>query len=85
MHLQENKPIGFSVLQLVVTDKDSSHNGPPFLFTILSGNEENTFQINQQGILTTTAALNRKVRDHYLLHVKVGYASPSCFGLQVFS
>nr|XP_047934269.1 protocadherin Fat 1 isoform X2 [Anser cygnoides] len=69
--IQENKPIGFSVLQLVVTDKDSSHNGPPFLFTILSGNEENTFQINQQGVLTTTAALNRKVRDHYLLHVKV--------------
>ncbi|NXT46316.1 FAT1 protein, partial [Pluvianellus socialis] len=69
--IQENKPIGFSVLQLVVTDKDSSHNGPPFLFTILSGNEENTFQINQQGVLTTTAALNRKVRDHYLLHVQV--------------
>uniref|UniRef100_A0A8C6IZL5 Uncharacterized protein n=1 Tax=Melopsittacus undulatus TaxID=13146 RepID=A0A8C6IZL5_MELUD len=69
--IQENKPVGFSVLQLVVTDKDSSHNGPPFLFTILSGNEENTFQITQQGVLTTGAALNRKVRDHYLLHVKV--------------
>lgn len=71
------------MLQLVVTDKDSSHNGPPFLFTILSGNEENTFQINQQGILTTTAALNRKVRDHYLLHVKVGYTVSSCFVLLV--
>ncbi|KAJ7405115.1 Protocadherin Fat 3 [Willisornis vidua] len=69
--IQENKPIGFSVLQLVVTDKDSSHNGPPFLFTILSGNEETSFQINQQGVLTTSATLNRKVRDHYLLHVKV--------------
>lgn len=69
------------MLQLVVTDKDSSHNGPPFLFTVLSGNEENTFQINQQGVLTTTAALNRKVRDHYLLHVKVGCTTSSCFAL----
>lgn len=69
------------MLQLVVTDKDSSHNGPPFVFTILSGNEENTFQINHQGILTTTAALNRKVRDHYLLHVKVGCATSCCFAL----
>uniref|UniRef100_A0A8C3XED6 FAT atypical cadherin 1 n=1 Tax=Cyanoderma ruficeps TaxID=181631 RepID=A0A8C3XED6_9PASS len=69
--IQENKPVGFSVLQLVVTDRDSSHNGPPFLFTILTGNEERTFQITQQGVLTTSAALNRKVRDHYLLHVKV--------------
>lgn len=83
MHLQENKPIGFSVLQLVVTDKDSSHNGPPFLFTILSGNEENTFQINQQGVLTTAAALNRKVRDHYLLHVKVGCTGSGSFVLLV--
>lgn len=71
------------MLQLVVTDKDSSHNGPPFLFTILSGNEENTFQINQQGVLTTTTALNRKVRDHYLLHVKVGCATSSWFALLV--
>lgn len=69
------------MLQLAVTDKDSSHNGPPFLFTILSGNEESTFQITQQGVLTTSAALNRKVRDHYLLQVKVGCAFSDCFTL----
>ncbi|XP_006128510.2 protocadherin Fat 1 isoform X2 [Pelodiscus sinensis] len=69
--IQENKPVGFSVLQLVVTDKDSSHNGPPFIFTILNGNEENAFEISQQGVLTTSAALKRKVKDHYFLHVKV--------------
>ncbi|XP_053315030.1 protocadherin Fat 1 [Spea bombifrons] len=69
--IQENKPIGFSILQLVVTDKDSSHNGPPFTFTILSGNEENTFQIDQQGVVTTVTALNRKINDHFLLQVQV--------------
>ncbi|XP_068134762.1 protocadherin Fat 1 isoform X2 [Hyperolius riggenbachi] len=69
--IQENKPIGFSVLHLVVTDKDSSHNGPPFTFTILSGNDDNTFQINQQGVLTTVATLSRKANDQYMLQVQV--------------
>lgn len=63
--------MGFSVLQLVVTDKDSSHNGPPFFFTIVSGNDDNAFDINQQGFLLTSGAIKRKVKDHYLLHVKV--------------
>lgn len=69
--IQENKPVGFSVLQLVVTDKDSSHNGPPFFFTIVSGNEDGAFEVNQHGALLTSAPIKRKVKDHYLLHVKV--------------
>lgn len=69
--IQENKPVGFSVLKLVVTDKDSSHNGPPFFFTIVNGNEDNTFEVNQHGVLLTAAAIKRKEKDHYLLHVKV--------------
>ncbi|KAK9398936.1 protocadherin Fat 1 [Crotalus adamanteus] len=69
--IQENKPIGYNIQQLVVTDKDSSHNGPPFLFTILSGNELNAFKINQHAVLTTGIQLQRKVKDHYVLHIKV--------------
>nr|KAF6460308.1 FAT atypical cadherin 1 [Molossus molossus] len=69
--IQENKPVGFSVLQLVVTDQDSSHNGPPFFFTIESGNDDNAFEVNQQGVLQTAAALERKVKDRYFLRVKV--------------
>lgn len=68
---QENKPVGVSVLKLVVTDKDSSHNGPPFFFTIVSGNDDNTFEVNQHGVLLTAAAIKKKEKDHYLLHVKV--------------
>lgn len=63
--------MGFSVLQLVVTDKDSSHNGPPFFFTIVSGNDDKAFEVNQQGVLLTAAVIKRKVKDHYFLHVKV--------------
>ncbi|KAM8938795.1 protocadherin Fat 1 isoform 2-T2 [Pelodytes ibericus] len=69
--IQENKPTGYSVLQLVVTDKDSSHNGPPFTFTVLSGNDDNTFQIDQLGVLTTATALDRKLSDYFLLRVQV--------------
>ncbi|MEJ1285075.1 hypothetical protein NN561_016065 [Cricetulus griseus] len=69
--IQENKPVGFSVLKLVVTDKDSSHNGPPFFFTIVSGNDDNTFEVNQHGVILTAGAIKRKEKDHYLLHVKV--------------
>ncbi|XP_062837544.1 protocadherin Fat 1 isoform X2 [Anolis carolinensis] len=69
--IQENKPVGFNIQQLEVTDKDSSHNGPPFFFTIVSGNEDYAFEINQQGELTTAIHLKRKVKDHYFLHLKV--------------
>lgn len=69
--IQENMPTGFSLLQLLVTDKDSTHNGPPFAFTFMSGNEDNAFQISVQGVITPTVALNRKVKDHYVLHVRV--------------
>lgn len=63
--------MGFSVLQLVVTDKDSSHNGPPFFFTIVSGNDDRAFEVSQQGVLMTAATIDKKSRDHYLLLVKV--------------
>uniref|UniRef100_UPI00398EB0C5 protocadherin Fat 1a isoform X2 n=1 Tax=Pristiophorus japonicus TaxID=55135 RepID=UPI00398EB0C5 len=69
--IQENKPVGSSVLQLQVIDKDSSHNGPPFTFTIISGNEENEFQINAHGLLISSSHLNHKVKDMYLLQVQV--------------
>ncbi|XP_058145854.1 LOW QUALITY PROTEIN: protocadherin Fat 1 [Dasypus novemcinctus] len=71
MVVQENKPVGFSVLQLEVTDRDSSHNGPPFFFTIVGGNDDRAFEVSQQGVLLTSAPMKRKVRDHYLLQVKV--------------
>uniref|UniRef100_F6T585 FAT atypical cadherin 1 n=1 Tax=Ornithorhynchus anatinus TaxID=9258 RepID=F6T585_ORNAN len=69
--LQENKPVGFSVLQLEARDRDSSHNGPPFVFTIESGNEEGVFRLDADGLLTTAAPLDRRVRDRYRLRVKV--------------
>ncbi|XP_061108849.1 protocadherin Fat 1 isoform X2 [Conger conger] len=69
--IQENRPEGTAVLQLTVTDGDASHNGPPFSFTIVGGNEGNAFQINQEGAVLTAARLNRKTTEHYSLQVEV--------------
>lgn len=69
--IQENKPVGTSVLHLVVTDKDSTHNGPPFYFAIVSENEKNGFQMDQMGVLTTLAPFRRQVKDHYVVQVQV--------------
>ncbi|XP_041822090.1 protocadherin Fat 1a [Chelmon rostratus] len=69
--IQENRPKGTSVLQLTVTDRDASHNGPPFTFAIVDGNEGDAFHINQQGALVAVGALNRKSKEHYLLQAQV--------------
>ncbi|XP_062983238.1 protocadherin Fat 3 isoform X3 [Elgaria multicarinata webbii] len=68
--IQENKPVGTSILQLVVTDKDSLHNGPPFTFSILSGNEEEEFTLDQQGILRSAVIFKHMVATEYVLCVQ---------------
>uniref|UniRef100_A0A672IDN9 FAT atypical cadherin 1a n=1 Tax=Salarias fasciatus TaxID=181472 RepID=A0A672IDN9_SALFA len=69
--IQENRPQGTSVLQLTVTDRDASHNGPPFTFAIVDGNEGDAFRINLQGALVAAGPLSRKNKEHYLLQAQV--------------
>uniref|UniRef100_A0A8C2CZ24 FAT atypical cadherin 1a n=1 Tax=Cyprinus carpio TaxID=7962 RepID=A0A8C2CZ24_CYPCA len=69
--IQENQPIGTSVLQLTVSDRDASHNGPPFTFSIISGNEGEAFQITPQGVLVSAATLSRQTQEFYLLQAQV--------------
>ncbi|XP_056442395.1 protocadherin Fat 1a isoform X2 [Gadus chalcogrammus] len=69
--IQENRPKGTSVLQLSVSDRDATHNGPPFHFAIVDGNEGDAFEISQQGELVAVGPLNKKGREHYLLQAQV--------------
>ncbi|KAM9314190.1 protocadherin Fat 1a isoform 2-T2 [Pholidichthys leucotaenia] len=69
--IQENRPKGINVLQLAVTDRDASHNGPPFTFAIVDGNDGDAFHINQQGALVTVGVLSRKSKENYLLLAQV--------------
>ncbi|XP_050832385.1 protocadherin Fat 3 [Serinus canaria] len=68
--IQENKPVGTSILQLVVTDKDSFHNGPPFTFTILTGNEEEEFTLDPNGVLRSAVIFKHMVSTEYVLCVQ---------------
>ncbi|XP_076595621.1 protocadherin Fat 2 [Chaetodon auriga] len=69
--LQEGESIGSSVLQLVVTDKDTPRNGPPFSFHIVSGNEARRFHVDQGGLLSLSAPLRKKVKPHHQLKIQV--------------
>uniref|UniRef100_A0A8C1G6P9 FAT atypical cadherin 1a n=1 Tax=Cyprinus carpio TaxID=7962 RepID=A0A8C1G6P9_CYPCA len=69
--IQENQPVGTSILQLTVSDRDASHNGPPFTFSIISGNEGDAFQITSQGMLVSAATLSRQTQEFYLLQAQV--------------
>ncbi|KAJ7316376.1 hypothetical protein JRQ81_002538 [Phrynocephalus forsythii] len=69
--VQENAPVGTSVLELIMSDRDSPSNGPPYSFQIIEGNEGKAFQINQDGVLVTSIILNRRAKEQYLLQVQV--------------
>ncbi|XP_077421706.1 protocadherin Fat 3a isoform X1 [Vanacampus margaritifer] len=69
--IQENKPIGTSIIQLSVIDMDSSHNGPPFDFHILSGNEGGEFELEQDGTLVANQVFRRDLATTYVIHIQV--------------
>ncbi|XP_005453274.1 protocadherin Fat 2 [Oreochromis niloticus] len=69
--LQEGEAVGSSILQLVVMDKDTPRNGPPFSFHIVSGNEDRRFHVDQGGLLSLSAPLRKKVKAHHQLKIQV--------------
>ena len=71
VHVQEDKPFGYTLLRFSVTDADESPNGSPFTFDIRAGNEDNAFRVVQDGTLRTAAKFNHRVKDKYLLQIRV--------------
>ncbi|XP_061832499.1 protocadherin Fat 2 [Nerophis lumbriciformis] len=71
LHLQEDESVGSGVLQLVVTDKDTPRNGPPFSFHVVSGDEDRRFHVDQGGLLSLAAPLRRKTRAQHQLKIQV--------------
>ncbi|KAM6988350.1 LOW QUALITY PROTEIN: protocadherin Fat 3-like [Tautogolabrus adspersus] len=69
--IQENKPIGTTILQLSVTDQDSSHNGPPFEFKILSGNSGGEFVLEKDGTLVANQVFRRDLATEYIIQIQV--------------
>ncbi|XP_038141914.1 protocadherin Fat 3a isoform X2 [Cyprinodon tularosa] len=69
--IQENKPIGTRILQLSVIDQDSTHNGPPFSFSILSGNDGREFRLDSDGTLVANQVFRRDIAMDYVLQIQV--------------
>ncbi|XP_063807494.1 protocadherin Fat 3 isoform X5 [Pseudophryne corroboree] len=82
--IQENKPVGTSILQLVVTDKDSYHNGPPFTFTILSGNEDGKFVLDQSGLLWSSVTFQHTIANEHLLIIQAKDSGKPSFTSQTY-
>ncbi|XP_049837416.1 fat-like cadherin-related tumor suppressor homolog isoform X3 [Schistocerca gregaria] len=69
--VQEDKPLQYAVIKFLVTDADAAPNAAPYTYDIRSGNEGNMFVLEQDGVLRTAGRFNHKVKDNYLLHVRV--------------
>lgn len=69
--------MGTSVLELIMSDRDSTENGPPYSFQITQGNDGKAFDVTQNGLLVTSSVLNRRTKEQYLLQVQVEPALPS--------
>ncbi|XP_001920058.2 protocadherin Fat 2 [Danio rerio] len=69
--VQEGEAVGSGILQLLVTDRDTPQNGPPFSFHIVSGNEDRSFHIDQGGLLSVSSQLRRRGKPQHLLKIQV--------------
>ncbi|TSK28143.1 Protocadherin Fat 2 [Bagarius yarrelli] len=69
--LQEEEAVGSSILQLLVTDRDTPQNGPPFNFHIVSGNEGRHFHVDQGGLLSLSSSLRNRGKSQHVLKIQV--------------
>lgn len=68
---QEDKPIGYPILKFTIIDEDTVPNTHPYTFDFRIGNEGNLFRLEQDGILRTATKFNHKIKNTYLLQIRV--------------
>ncbi|XP_044259257.1 fat-like cadherin-related tumor suppressor homolog isoform X5 [Tribolium madens] len=69
--IQEDKPIGYPIIQFKITDADTAPNTEPYTFDIRRGNEGNSFRLEEDGVLRTATKFSHKIQDYYLLQIRV--------------
>ncbi|CAH2063954.1 unnamed protein product, partial [Iphiclides podalirius] len=69
--VQEDKPLGHTILKFVVDDADAPPNAAPFTFDFQSGNEMGAFRLEQDGYLRSATRFNHRIKDRYVLQVRV--------------
>ncbi|KAF7646788.1 hypothetical protein LDENG_00182330, partial [Lucifuga dentata] len=69
--VQLNQAAGTVLLKLTVSDKDTTRNGPPFEFRIVSGNEGDSFSLDQTGILRSNRVFGPEALREFTLEIQV--------------
>lgn len=75
-YFQLNQAAGTTLLKLSVSDKDSSRNGPPFEFRIVSGNEGNFISLDQTGTLRSNRVFGPEAPREFTLEIQVRDVCP---------
>ncbi|XP_029303837.1 protocadherin Fat 3 [Cottoperca gobio] len=68
--IQLNQAAGTTLLKLSMSDKDSSRNGPPFEFRVVSGNEGNFFSLDQTGTLRSNRVFGPEAPREFTLEIQ---------------
>ncbi|KAJ8347820.1 hypothetical protein SKAU_G00264090 [Synaphobranchus kaupii] len=68
--IQGGSPVGTSIVQLSVTDRDSSPNGPPFALRIITGNAGNAFVLDQTWTLRSNRIFGLDGMREYAVEVQ---------------
>ncbi|XP_072941689.1 fat-like cadherin-related tumor suppressor homolog isoform X2 [Epargyreus clarus] len=69
--VQEDKPLGHTLLKFIVDDADAPPNAAPYTFDFQSGNEMGAFRLEQDGYLRSATRFNHRIKDRYVLQVRV--------------
>lgn len=69
--VQEDRPLGHTILKFFVEDADAPPNAAPYTFDFQSGNEMGAFRLEQDGYLRSATRFNHRIKDRYVLQVRV--------------
>lgn len=72
VHLQEGRPVGYTLLIFAISDADSAQNSGPFKLAITEGNEGKAFSVvDSDASLRTNQLFNHSAQAEYRLAVQV--------------
>ncbi|RVE45661.1 hypothetical protein evm_009676 [Chilo suppressalis] len=69
--VQEDRPLGYTIIKFEVQDADAPPNAAPYTFDFQSGNEMGAFRLEQDGYLRSATRFNHRIKDRYTLQIRV--------------
>lgn len=69
--VQEDRPLGYTIIKFEVEDADAPPNAAPYTFDFQSGNEMGAFRLEQDGYLRSATRFNHRIKDRYALQIRV--------------